>query len=148
MKELSRTIFEEMERRLDSQDDPKAGIFWYNPETNSLFGVHADFIEDLRRDGYGMMSCGILHRDLWKKEYRKQKYKNNGIGPFIGDYKDKPRGRIFYNPQTKKFEVFTGKWIEQYPEAKEEIMFEFDLNENIVEWKQSWHWDIGCGYEF
>ena len=36
MKELSRTIFEEMERRLDSQDDPKAGIFWYNPETNTI----------------------------------------------------------------------------------------------------------------
>ncbi len=47
---------------------------------------------------------------------------------FNGDDKSVPRGRVF---QFEKdgFVVFTGSWINDYPEAKETILFEFELNQ-------------------
>lgn len=54
-----------------------------------------------------------------------------------------PRGRIFYNPETDVFTIAVGSWIEQYPQAVELIVDEFNLRQSRYEVKTAHHWDIG-----
>ena len=128
-------------------DEPKVGIFWYSPQKNDLFGVRShrvtDYLKANSRTEFGSVSCSEMHEDVWKKEYHRQKYKNNGIGPYSGAYEMTPRGRIFYNPDTKVFTIAVGSWIEQYPQAVQLIVDEFNLAETHYEVKTAHHWDIG-----
>ena len=56
---------------------------------------------------------------------------------------NKPRGRIFYLPDEDRFVVTTGKWLEEYPEAKELVLEEFDLPAQNTVFEYAIHWDIG-----
>lgn len=120
-------------------DEPMVGIFWYSPQRDELFGVRSHRISDYTkansRSEFGTISCSEMHEDVWKKEYHRQKYKNNGIGPFTGAYEMAPRGRIFYNPATEVFTVAVGSWIEQYPQAVSLIVDEFNLGDTTYEVK-------------
>ncbi len=128
-------------------DEPKVGIFWYDPRTNDLFGVRSHRVSDYTkansRTEFGSISCSEMHEDIWKKEFHRQKYKNGGIGPFTGSYEMVPRGRIFYNPETMSFTIAVGSWIEQYPQAVALIVKEFNLEGTTYEVKTAHHWDIG-----
>lgn len=128
-------------------DEPKVGIFWYDPRTNDLFGVRSHRVSDYTkansRTEFGSISCSEMHEDVWKKEFHRQKYKNGGIGPFTGAYEMVPRGRIFYNPETLSFTIAVGSWIEQYPQAVDLIVKEFNLEGTSYEVKTAHHWDIG-----
>lgn len=125
--------------------DPKVGIFWYNRANNSLFGVVSHRVSDYTRANAsdGRITCSELHEDVWKKEYYKQRYQYGGQGPFIGAYQDKPRGRVFYHMDTDTYEVAVGKWFENYPQAYDEILKEFDLPPEKTSAKYAIHWDIG-----
>lgn len=127
--------------------EPQVGIFWYSPQRNDLFGVIShrvsDYVKPNSRSEFGTISCSEMHEDVWKKEYHRQKYKNGGIGPFTGAYEMVPRGRIFYNPETKIFTIAVGSWIEQYPQAVSLIVDEFNLKDTPYEVKTAHHWDIG-----
>ena len=100
-------------------DEPMVGIFWYSPQLNEMFGVRSHRVSDYTRSNdrseFGSVSCSEMHEDVWKKEYHRQKYKNNGIGP--------------YNAQ--------------YPQAVELIVEEFNLGNTTYEVKTASHWDIG-----
>ena len=128
-------------------DEPMVGIFWYSPQRKMLFGVRSHRISDYTkanaRSEYGSISCSEMHEDVWKKEYHRQKYKNEGIGPYTGAYEMVPRGRIFYNPATEVFTIAVGSWIHQYPEAVPLIVDEFNLAAATYEVKTAHHWDIG-----
>lgn len=128
-------------------DEPKVGIFWYSPVRNELFGVRShrvtDYLKANARTEFGSISCSEMHEDVWKKEYHRQKYKNGGVGPYTGAYEMTPRGRIFYNPDTKAFTIAVGSWIEQYPQAVQLIVEEFNLGQATYEVKTASHWDIG-----
>ncbi len=124
-------------------DEPMVGIFWYSPQRKMLFGVRSHRISDYTKAEYGCISCSEIHKDVWKKEYHRQKYKNDGIGPYTGAYEMVPRGRIFYNPDTEVFTIAVGNWIHQYPEAVPLIVDEFNLAAAIYEVKTAHHWDIG-----
>lgn len=128
-------------------DEPKVGIFWYDPRKDDLFGVRShrvsDYLKPNSRSEFGSVSCSEMHEDVWKKEYHRQKYKNGGIGPFTGAYEMTPRGRIFYNPETDVFTIAVGSWIEQHPQAVELIVDEFNLRQSRYEVKTAHHWDIG-----
>jgi hypothetical protein len=136
-----------MESNRGKDQEPKVGIFWYSPQRNDLFGVIShrvsDYVKPNSRSEFGTISCSEMHEDVWKKEHRRQKYKNGGIGPFVGAYEMVPRGRIFYNPETKVFTIAVGSWIEQYPQAVSLIVDEFNLNDTPYEVKTAHHWDIG-----
>ena len=138
-----------MKANMDTQDNPKVGIFWYQPYGNQLFGVVAVDKNSIVRPnvGGGLVSCYELHKDVWKKEFYRQKYKNNGEGPYKGDYKDKPRGRVMYNPGKDTYQVMVGSWINDYPEAVEVIVDRFNLTDCNVEFVISIHWEIGMGWE-
>lgn len=136
-----------MESNRGKDQEPKVGIFWYNPQRNDLFGVIShrvsDYVKPNSRSEFGTISCSEMHEDVWKKEYHRQKYKNGGIGPFTGAYEMVPRGRIFYNPDTEVFTIAVGSWIEQYPDAVSLIVDEFNLKDTPYEVKTAHHWDIG-----
>jgi hypothetical protein len=136
-----------MESNRGKDDEPKVGIFWYDPRKNDLFGVRShrvsDYLKPNSRSEFGSISCSEMHEDVWKKEYHRQKYKNGGIGPFTGAYEMVPRGRIFYNPEDDMFTIAVGSWIKQYPQAVDLIEEEFNLKETKHEVKTAHHWDIG-----
>lgn len=128
-------------------DEPKVGIFWYDPRHNDLFGVRShrvsDYLKANSRSEFGSISCSEMHEDVWKKEYHRQKYKNGGVGPYTGAYEMVPRGRIFYNPDTQVFTIAVGSWIDQYPQAVPLIVEEFNLQGTNYVVKTATHWDIG-----
>lgn len=138
-----------MERHLNNQDAGKVGIFWYDIRTKSLFGVIAVDKDQFSKPnaGGGLITCNELHYKVWQKGYNKQKFKLNGKGPFKGDYKDTPRGRVFYNPKTETYEIKVGDWIDDHKNAIDEILYEFDLEDKNYEIIKDFHWDIGNGWE-
>jgi len=139
------SMIKQMEANRGHGDDPKVGIFWYNPSWNELFGVVSHPVRDYTRANAseGRITCSEMHEDVWRKQYNKQKYHGDGKGPFIGPYENKPRGRLFYSMDEDKFIVTTGHWLEEYPQAKALILEEFDLPPEKTVFQYAIHWDIG-----
>lgn len=128
--------------------EPKVGLFWYNRANNTLFGVVSHRLSDYSHSNAsdGRITCSEMHEDVWKKEFRRQKYQNNGQGPYVGAYQDKPRGRIFYNINKDIFEVAVGKWLEDFPQAYQLILNEFNLPPEKTQPMYAIHWDIGMSW--
>lgn len=143
-KDEEKAVMDLMSANRGRDSEPKVGIFWYNRANNSLFGVVSHRLSDYTKANAsgGRITCSEMHEDVWKKEFHKQKYQNGGIGPFIGAYENKPRGRVFYNTDGT-FEVAVGKWIEEYPDAYALILAEFNLPADRTHVKYAIHWDIG-----
>ena len=131
-----------MEDTLGIQGDPKIGIFWYDPHEDELFGVSKIIAPSAEHTG--RTTINILHKDYWQKEYFKAKSKGKKTR-FVGDYTQVPRGRVFKNNSV--FEIYTGRWIDDYPSVKELVLDEFDLKSSQVVWIQEEHWDIGHGWD-
>ena len=140
-----KAVMEQMAANRGKDNEPKVGIFWYNRATNQLYGVVSHRVSDYSRANAsdGRITCSEMHEDVWKKEFRKQKYQYGGQGPFVGAYQDKPRGRVFFHIDNGTYEVAVGKWIEEYPQAYEEILKEFNLPPDKTTAKYAYHWDIG-----
>ena len=126
-------------------EEPKVGIFWYNATLKQLFGVvthkRTDYLKP--NAGGGLITCSEMHEDVWKKEFRKQKYHQGGIGPFKGEYQYKPRGRVFYSPGNDQYIIAVGSWIDENKEAIDLIIEEFDLPREKTIVQKATHWDIG-----
>ena len=125
-------------------DDPYVGIFWYDTENQELFGVYSVLAEDVDyyySDAFGakVKTCKPLHYALWQKRANKNKDSR-----FQAKYTDVPRGRVF-EVENQGFIVCVGKWINDYPEAKTEILYEFQLP-NDTKFVIDSHWDLGHGW--
>lgn len=129
-------------------NQPQVGIFWYNRARNELFGVVSHRLSDYSKANAsdGRITCSEMHEDVWKKEFRKQKYHGDGTGPYIGAYQDKPRGRVFYNMASETFEVAVGKWLEDFPQAYDLVIEEFNLPRDRTKVMYAVHWDIGMSW--
>ena len=140
-----KSVMDQMAANRGKDGEPKVGIFWYNRATNQLFGVVSHRVSDYTKANAseGRITCSEMHEDIWKKEFRIQRYQHGGQGPFIGAYQDKPRGRVFYHMDDGTYEVAVGKWIEDYPQAYELILDEFNLPPEKTKAKYAIHWDIG-----
>lgn len=140
-----RSVLAQMEANRGKGSTPKVGIFWYSEGRDELFGVVSHPVDDYSRANAsdGRITCSELHEDVWKKEYYRQRFKGDGTGLFIGQYQDKPRGRVFYNIEDETFEVACGKWLQQYPHVYDMILREFDLPADRTSAKYAVHWDIG-----
>lgn len=134
-----------MYENIQHQEEGEVGIFCYDPKTQELFGVKSASVEDVPFyksslfNGVMVKTCRPLHYKVWEKEYFRGKDKR-----FSGDYTKVPRGRIFYI-KDEGFVVIVGDWIDSYPEAKSEIIYEFNLPEN-TKFKKDVHWNIGHGW--
>ena len=149
MKELKDYI-QVMEKNLGNQDDPMVGIFWYSPKDDDLFGVVSVSINNFSKpnSGGGLITCTELHKKIWAKNYNKYKYKDAPHN-FHGDYKDTPRGRIFYDPELNEFIIAVGSWINDYNRnyIVSLIISEFQLEGQVYRVKIMPHWEIGVGWE-
>lgn len=149
LQEASKQDYAQMIRLMEANrghaDDPKVGIFWYNPSWKELFGVVSHPVRDYTQANAsdGRITCSELHEDVWRKEYNRQKHHGDGTGPFIGAYENKPRGRVFYLIDEDRYVVMTGKWLEEHPEARQLILDEFDLPAGKTTFEYAIHWDIG-----
>lgn len=125
------------------QNDPCLGIFWYDVNKKELFGVRSTLAQDTSWYDSELFKSKVrtdrrLHKNVWEKEHHKKQDSR-----FQGDYTKIPRGRVF--EFETGFKVFTGKWVEECPEARELIIQEFQLPKN-VQFIQDEHWDIGHGW--
>lgn len=138
------SVMELMFENKDFQDEPELGPFWYDVNKQECFGVHSTPAIDCpwyesKQFGKKVKTGRALHQSIWKKETLRKKDIR-----FKGDYKLVPCGRVFQF-EDGTFIVYTGKWIEKYPEAKEVILQEFQLPKNSI-FLQDTHWDIGHGF--
>jgi len=144
------SMFKIMESNLKESDKPTVGIFWYSPARVECFGVvkAREGDSNYTPSGFdGMFTCKELHKYVWKKEYNYRKFHpSDEVNLFVGDYKDKPRGRIFYDEDENTYYIMVGDWIDDYPEAKGCIVREFNLNGSRYSFEKDFHWDIGSGY--
>ena len=125
--------------------EPEIGIFWYDINKNELFGVYsipAGTVQFQKSNYFrgNVKTFSKMHYAVWKKEQYKKKDNR-----FQGNYTLVPRGRVF-EIEDRGFLVCTGDWITKHPEAKNEILFEFDLPEDKTEFIIDEHWDIGHGW--
>ncbi len=126
------------------QDDPEVGLFWYDIENDDLFGVYSILADDAiyyHSDYFhsNTRTCKPLHYSIWQKEYNKGKDDR-----FQQEYTSVPRGRVF-EVENRGFVVCVGKWINDYPQAKNLILYEFQLPDN-TEFIIDSHWDLGHGW--
>ena len=148
MTEYRNRFIANMAEHLDDDITPKVGIFWYASQLKELFGiVKYDYDDEDLKSSHGLITCSELHKYIWKKRYNHQKFRNDGKGLYIGDYKDKPRGRIFYDVELDEFIICVGSWINDFPEAKRLILKEFNLRNEFYKFKIDPHWEIGAGWE-
>ena len=128
--------------KYSSVKHPQIGIFWYDSEKQELFGVNKIDAEDVNfvhcYDG-NIKQYKYLHKDIWAKEFCRDKDDR-----FTGDYTQVPRGRVC-EYQDKGFVVYVGDWIDDFPEAKSEILFEFNLPKT-THFVKDIHWNIGHGW--
>ena len=137
-----------MSQNLNNQEAPRIGIFWYDVRNDDLFGIVSSHASEARVS-IGYANINTLHRDYWKKQYNKLKYKNEGkeVYPYIGDYKDTPRGRVLYNVDYNQYIIKVGSWINEYPQAKLLIIDEFNLEDQNYIFEIGIHWEVGQGWE-
>ncbi|MBO4875407.1 MAG: hypothetical protein J5542_08885 [Bacteroidales bacterium] len=141
--DLAERTMETMAQNLETQNNPKVGIFWYSPVNKSLFGVIAIDKDSYSKPnaGGGLITCKELHEDVWKRNQQ------NDRSFYVGDYRQTPRGSVFYSPDEDKFYIMVGSWINDNPEAVDIIVDRYDLKDCKVEVKISVHWEIGMGWE-
>lgn len=136
---------EVMINSFDEQEEPSVGPFWYDPKKKELYGYIMALAKD--RPFYFSSSWkkevrtgSALHKSIWEREFFRHKDKR-----FTGDYTLRPRGRVF-EFKNEGFKVMVGNWINDYPEAKEEILYVFQLPKDKTEFVIDEHWDIGRGW--
>lgn len=108
------------------------GIFWYNAETHSLFGVRKESVslermEDAARDGYPFIIYPETNEEVWQQE------------KFSGDYARTPRGRVSWI--VNKFVVLVGSWARPIQgELTALLQSEFSLPSLDLVFDR--HWDV------
>lgn len=133
-----------MMANMEIQEEANVGSFWYDPVNDELFGVHSVPVSSLQFYESKQFQANVktgpkLHQTIWKKESMRGKDIR-----FKEDYTKAPRGRVF-EFENIGFVVFTGDWINDYPNAKDLIISEFDLPKN-TEFRIDEHWNVGRGW--
>lgn len=126
---------------------PSIGIFWYDMEEHSFFGVGKKeltpkMIEDAAEDGLPYINYPKLHRQVWAKEYFRAQAMNEPT-KFKGDYTQIPRGRVVW--AVNKFVVFVGQWAKDIEEELTELL-EKEFALPYFEFRYDEHWDLGHGW--
>ena len=137
-------LLETMRVGFDTQDEPKVGIFWYDPEKGELFGVYKLGVSKADLNHQGRKTINILHRKVWETEQKKAAAMGKTDSIWQGDYTQIPRGRVFQYPSGDMV-VLIGSWISQYPQLFKMLLIEFDLPEDTT-FMEGRHWELGHGW--
>ena len=97
---------------------PSVGIFWYDFEEHTLFGVRKKEltpreVEDAAEKGKPFINYPHLNRQVWAREYFRAQAHHYHT-KFKGDNTQVPRGRVAWT--IDKFIVLVGKWAEPIQE--------------------------------
>ena len=126
---------------------PSVGIFWYDPDDHTLFGVRKkeitpQMVEEAADKGKPFINYPHLHRQVWAKEYFRAQAKHYET-KFKGDYTQIPRGRVTWT--IYKFIVLVGHWAEPIQDELYTLIEEaFALP--YFEFVYDEHWDLGHGW--
>jgi len=102
---------------------PCVGIFWYDPEDRTLFGVRKkELTPQMVEEAAGKGVFFIEHGELKAEEYA---------------------GRIVWNKD--KFILLVGKWAELIQEELPELL-EQEFSLPYFEFVYDEHWDLGHGW--
>jgi len=137
-------LIQTMKQSFDSQDEPKVGIFWFNPDKDELFGIYKTPVSKADMNNQGRKTINILHRKVWETEQKKANVLGKENTVWQGDYTEVPRGRIFQYPSGDMV-VLIGSWIDNYSYLPKLIMIEFDLPENTT-FMVGQHLELGHGW--
>jgi len=143
-------LMDTMRDAVDSQDGPKVGMFWYNPARNVLIGVHSAFACELPFNNKGRKTLRVLHHTAWPA-VRKAAIAIGSTDSLWNeeDYTQVPRGRVFQivvpRSDVPYFEILVGSWADEYPQALQLIIDEFNLKGADFDFVHSRHWDVGQG---
>jgi hypothetical protein len=137
-------IMDLMRSFMDSQDEPKVGIFWYDSEVDELFGVTKIGVTELIPNSKGNKTVRTLHKNWWKKQEMRDRAKGVKDSVYYTDYTLTPRGRVFQNADGS-FRIMCGTWMTD--EIKDLVIDEFDLQGQNVHVVQDVHWEIGNGWD-
>ncbi len=126
---------------------PQVGIFWFDPQDKSFYGVRKQEItpkqvEEAADNGLPFINYPQLHRNVWAKEY----FRAQATGEetkFKGDYTQIPRGRVTWT--INKFIVFVGQWAKPI-ESELSRMIEQEFALPYFEFVYDEHWDLGHGW--
>ena len=126
---------------------PCIGIFWYDMEDKSFFGVGKSeltpkMVEEAAEKGLPFINYPKLHRQIWAKEFFRAQAKHEET-KFKGDYTQVPRGRVAWN--IDKFIVLVGHWAEPIIEELTELI-ENEFSLPYFEFVYDEHWDLGHGW--
>ncbi len=144
MTELERqTVIQAMADNFDNQNDPKVGIFWYDKESDELFGVSKINANELQFNSNGLKTISTLHKSWWQSQKNKAISKGKALGIFKKDYTLIPRGRIFQR-KDGVFQLMCGSWIND--DIENLVKEEFDLQTVQFERIIDEHWEIGHGW--
>ena len=107
---------------------PCVGIFWYDPEEHTLFGVRKQEltpkqVEEAAEKGMPFINYPHLHRQVWAK--------------------DDLCGRVTWN--IDKFIVLVGHWAEPIEEELTALL-EQEFSLPYFEYVYDEHWDLGHGW--
>ena len=115
--------------------NPEVGSFFYDLKNNKLILVDSMPMKNAEVNGGGLKTTDKLHETVWLEN------------DMSGDFRDIPRGRVFYNPKTKTYEVIVGDWADEVNNIDGLVKRRFHLeNENVVI-KKGTHWNLGEGFE-
>lgn len=111
---------------------PCIGIFWYDPEEHSFFGVHKKeitpkMVEEARANG-------VYDIDYPLSTFNSKLSTNSA---------QVPRGRVAWN--IDKFIVLVGKWAEPIQDELTELL-EKEFSLPYFEFVYDEHWDLGHGW--
>ncbi len=129
------------------QQMPSVGIFWYDVDDHTLFGVRKKEltpreVEEAAEKGVPFINYPKLHRQVWAKEYFTAQAKHLET-KFKGDYTRVPRGRVTWT--IDKFIILVGKWAEPIQEELSKLIEE-EFSLPYFEFKYDEHWDLGHGW--
>lgn len=116
-------------------NNPEVGSFFYDMQNKKLMLVDTIPMKNAETNGGGKKTTDKLHENVW--------FEND----MTGDFKDTPRGRVFYNVKTETYEIMVGDWADEVSNIEELVKRRFHLeNENTIVMKGS-HWNLGEGFE-
>ena len=120
---------------------PCVGIFWYDPEEHSFFGVHKKeltpkMVEEARANGVDVINYPLstlnshCNATLSKRELSTRSAQV-------------PRGRVAWN--INKFIVLVGKWADPIQDELSALL-EQEFSLPYFEFVYDYHWDLGHGW--
>lgn len=126
---LIQIAYDVMSHNKELQNEPFVGFFWYDPESDELYGVTKTMVIDAVSKHSVLLNEEIKTVRLSQKEVWDRNRKRNKDARFSGDYNCSLKGRVVITCGDK-IKVITGSWINDYPEVKNEIQYEFQLPDN------------------